>query len=119
MRFTQPIFYHHFIDYWLETDRMFIEHPECRKYFYDDADVTKLNPTSNEYQLVMGFAEYFDDLFRYSKTEIQKQNEGFAAIPQDQIDSYMKYMESVREKPVFQHYRATYGAWVNSNEQGG
>ena len=98
---------------------MFIEHPECRKYFYDDADVTKLDPTSNEYQLVMGFAEYFDDLFRYSKTEIQKQNEGFAAIPQDQIDSYMKYMESVREKPVFQHYRATYGAWVNSNEQGG
>lgn len=112
-------FYHHFIDYWLETDRMFIEHPECRKYFYDDADVTKLDSTSTEYQLVMGFAEYFDDLFRYSKTEIQKQNEGFAAIPQDQIDSYMKYMESVREKPVFQHYRTTYGAWVNSNERGG
>ena len=29
----------------------------------------ELDPTSNEYQLVMGFAEYFDDLFRYSKTE--------------------------------------------------
>lgn len=110
-------FYQHFINYWLETDRMFIEHPECRKYFYESADVSLLSPMSDEYQLVMGFAEYFDDLFRYSETEIEKQDIGYHSIPKDQIESYKVYIQQMRSMPVFQVYREKYGSWVNSTEK--
>ena len=110
-------FYQHFINYWLETDRMFIEHPECRKYFYESADVSLLSPMSNEYQLVMGFAEYFDDLFRYSETEIEKQDIGYHSIPKDQIESYKVYIQQMRSMPVFRVYRERYGSWVNSTEK--
>ena len=110
-------FYQHFINYWLETDRMFIEHPECRKYFYEGADISELSLMSNEYQLVMGFAEYFDDLFRYSETEIEKQDNGYHSIPKEQIESYKVYIEHMRSMPVFQVYREKYGNWVNSTEK--
>lgn len=114
---NEAAFYQHFINYWLETDRMFIEHPECRKYFYEKADVSELSPMSDEYQLIMGFAEYFDDLFRYSETEIEKQDIGYDSIPKEQIESYKIYIEHMKSMPVFQVYRKRYGNWVNSTEK--
>ncbi len=110
-------FYQHFIAYWLETDKLFLQYPECRKYFYDDADPEELKDSNPEkYQLVMGLAEYFDDLCRYSETEILRQCQGNAAIPKDQIESYNRYIAHIRSTKTFQHYRAVYGPWVNSTE---
>lgn len=109
-------FYQHFINYWLETDKLFITYPECRKYFYDDADIRELEEDSETYERVLGLAEYFDDLFRYSETEIDNLSEGNQSIPQDQIESYKIYISNMRKKPVFQYYREKYGSWVNSTE---
>ena len=109
-------FYQHFINYWLETDKLFITYPECRKNFYDDANVRELEVGSETYERVMGLAEYFDDLFRYSETEIDNLSEGNQSIPQDQIESYKVYISNMRKKDVFQYYREKYGSWVNSTE---
>lgn len=108
-------FYHSFITYWLETDKMFIEHPECRKYFYSDIPIDGMDKNSSEYQLIMSFAEYFDDLFRYSPSELNKQLKSFSVVPYDQIESYISYMEGIMKRPAFLQYLADNHANVNSN----
>ena len=108
-------FYHSFISYWLETDKMFIEHPECRKYFYSDISLDNLEIDSDMYQLLMAYAEYFDDLFRYSPAELIKQLREFSVVPIDQIESYIVYMESIMKRPVFQCYLSDCRGNVNSN----
>lgn len=108
-------FYHSFITYWLETDKMFIEHPECRKYFYSDISLDDLDKESDKYQLLMAYSEYFDDLFRYSPAELIKQLREFSVVPIDQIESYLKYMESIMKRPVFRCYLRECRGNVNSN----
>ena len=106
-------FYQHFINYWLETDKLFLKYPECRKYFYGNGDVTKLDPDSAEFERVMGFAEYFDDLFVYSEAEIEYQRIGRHSIPEEQINSYKNYMEKISSTPTFIFYREKYGDLIN------
>lgn len=111
-------FYHSFITYWLETDKMFIEHPECRKYFYKDISIENMNKDSAEYQLIMSFAEYFDDLFRYSPAELKKQLKSFSVVPYDQILSYIDYMEMIKKRPAFVTYLNDNHSIVNNNNEG-
>ncbi len=110
-------FYHSFITYWLETDKMFIEHPECRKYFYSDLSIEEMDKGSSEYQLIMSFAEYFDDLFRYSPAELKKQLKSFSVVPYDQIESYLDYMQTIKRRPAFLQYMKENHSIVNSNNE--
>lgn len=109
-------FYQTFINYWIEADNLFVQYPECRKYFYDGADVSELDPESDEFQRVMAITEYFDDLFRYSKTQVSNNITFGASIPQDQIDSFNVYIKNMQQKPVFEFYKNRYGQWVNSTD---
>ncbi len=107
-------FYHAFINYWLEADRVFIEHPECRKFFYDNVSVQGID--DGTYQRLMAIAEYMDDIFVYTHSEIETQSKFLNAIPQQQIDSYLKYMQHVRGSAAFQHYMHKYREFINYNE---
>lgn len=109
-------FYQHFINYWLETDKLFIQYPECRKYFYDNADIRELEKGSVTYERVLALAEYFDDLLLYSETEVNNLSEDNRSVPKEQVESYKVYISRMREKDVFQYYREKYGSWVNSTE---
>ncbi len=105
-------FYQHFVQYWLDTDKIFVENPQCRKYFYDNADVTVLPPGSDEFQKVMAIAEYFDDLLRYSETELEKDVYKHV-LTWEERDSYNKYIAHMRERPVMKVFADRYGPWVN------
>ena len=109
-------YYQHFVNYWLETDKLFLQHPQCRKYFYDNADIASLDQNSRDYELILCFAEYFDDLFVYSETEVLKIHN--SSLPKEQVNSYLRYMARIKNSPGFIAYKQRYSEWINTCDKG-
>jgi hypothetical protein len=70
----------------LEMDKMFIEKPELRPYFYDGVDIKE---DDKNYNLVMSIAEYQLDYFDSTRTEL-----GY--IPKDQ--------DTQEDRETWRHY---------------
>ncbi len=107
-------FYNQFIAYWKEWGMVFIDHPELRKYFYDNAPI---DTDSEDYSLAMAVATYMDDLFVYSKTEVERLMTNFDIMPQQQYDSYIEYMKWMRSSNVYKLYLKQYGSNINRYEE--
>jgi hypothetical protein len=98
-------FIQHFANYWLETDKLFIQYPECRKYFYNKSDPSYLDKSSEEYQRIITIAEYFGDLFQYSKVEVDRAE---TSIPAAMKDSYLNYIDFIEASPGYKLYGMTW-----------
>ena len=108
-------FYNKFMNYWEEWGMIFIKYPEVRKYFYDGVEIDKGN---KDFDRAMATATYMDDLFIYSKTEVEriKKNFGTDVLPPEQYDSYLKYMEWMKTSPAYKTYLKYYSKNINRNE---
>lgn len=60
---TRATIYQNITATMLEIDRYFIEHRELKKYFFDNAEVTKKNP---EYERFKSIAEMFLDFIDFT-----------------------------------------------------
>jgi hypothetical protein len=95
--------YQGFVSSWFELDKLFINNPELRKYFYEGTSLSRTDPN---YLKVICVAEYFDDAFAYSKSQAD-------VIPANLRESYRKYREKVEKTPAFRVYRKQ-NEWVNT-----
>jgi hypothetical protein len=95
----------------LEMDKVFIENPGLRPYFYEDIDIIEEKDKDKEkYNQVMAIAEYKVDLFDSIKTQL-----GY--IPKDKDknedratwDSY--FADSFDKSPALCRHIHSHGSW--------
>jgi hypothetical protein len=98
--------YQGFANSWFELDKIFIEYPELRKYFYDGASLDKDNP---DYNQVISIAELFDDAFTYSREQAR-------VIPQPLEKTYINYRDKIEQSPAFLAYLEQY-TFINGHEE--
>jgi len=98
--------YQGFVNIWFEIDRLFIEQPHMRKYFYNNAEISS---DDKDFDLAMSIAEFFDDAFAYSESQAMQ-------IPHDLKSSYEDYKKKIRSMNVLRAYKDEY-EWVNNHEK--
>jgi len=106
-RSNQEQIYQAFVSTWFDTGRMFIEHPELRKYFYDRVPLS-LSPDETEYQLAMAVAVYFDDAFAYTERQSK-------TIQRVLTTSYIRYKNYIETTDVWDRYRSDH-PWINTQK---
>lgn len=99
--------YQGFVNTWFETGKIFIEHPELRKYFYEGAELV-LPVNDPEYHRAMEVAIFLDDAFRYTESQSE-------SIPNSLSISYKRYKSHIQSMDVWTKYREHY-PWINTQD---
>jgi hypothetical protein len=71
----------------LEADRLFIEHPKLRPYFYSGVEIGKDNP---DYDVVEAMAEYQLDFFDSVQHQLKYRREVFGDI---KLETWQRYFD--------------------------
>ncbi|WP_330460543.1 hypothetical protein OIB37_28885 [Streptomyces sp. NBC_00820] len=94
--------YHAGTDLFMEVNRVFVEHPEVRPYFYDGKELTEGDPNSNRVQAV---AELMLDVFEW----IWHRREGITEADRQAWADYVGQM--FRLSPALRKYHLDHLAW--------
>jgi hypothetical protein len=94
----------------LGLDRVFIEYPELRPYFYEEKDIAKEDPLYNR---VVAVAEMHLDTFDYAL----KHAEDFQNYEPFPGSEKVWMQDMFRKSPILRHYLQTKKAWYSERLQ--
>jgi len=99
--------YQGFVGTWFQLDKIFIDFPELREYFYHNRP---LEENDDNYHRIMAISELFDDCFTYTESQTE-------CVPKNLVGSYQAYKDRIRNMKAFGKYKNEYGDWVNSAQE--